>query len=443
MSAPVRGERRKVAVVGTGIAGSLAAHRLSAEHDVTVFEADDRVGGHTNTVDVVLGDRCWKVDTGFIVFNDRTYPNFIALLDELGVGSQASDMSFSVRCERTGLEYNGASLNTLFAQRSNLLRPRFYRMLREILRFNREAPGLLDRPDDPVSLGEYLERNRYSTQFVEHYIVPMGAAIWSATPGAMARVPARFFVRFFANHGLLSVSDRPTWRVVKGGSKTYMDKLVAGHRDRIRLNCAVRWIRRHADFVELQPASAPVERFDQVFLACHSDQALEMLADPAPLEKAVLGAIGYQRNEAVLHTDSSLLPRRPLARAAWNYHIPAGSTWPENRVALTYNMNLLQSLEAPVDFCVTLNYRQAIDPKRIIRSFEYMHPIFTEKAVDAQRHHRALNGARRTYFCGAYWRNGFHEDGVVSAINALEHFREDQASGGIRASEERHLHRAG
>jgi predicted NAD/FAD-binding protein len=443
MSEAMPNRRQKIAVVGTGIAGSLAAYRLSNHHDVTVFEADSRIGGHTNTVDVTIGGQQWAVDTGFIVFNDWTYPNFIQLLDELGVDSQTSDMSFSVRCERTGLEYNGASLNALFAQRSNLFRPKFYRMLREILRFNREAPALLDMTGDSISLGQYLDQKGYSSQFVEHYIVPMGSAIWSSTPGGMARVPAKFFVRFFTNHGLLSVKNRPTWRVIKGGSNTYMNKLVAGHRDRIRLNCAVQSIRRFPDYVEVKAEGALAERFDQVFLACHSDQALKMLADPTPREQATLGAIRYQQNEAVLHTDSSLMPRRRLAWAAWNYHIPAAKTWPEDRVALTYNMNILQSLAAPVDFCVTLNYRQAIDPDKIIQSIEYMHPIFTEKAVNAQQHQRAVNGAQRTYYCGAYWRNGFHEDGVVSTMNALEHFRDDIGEYGFKANEQQYLSRTG
>lgn len=443
MSPGFEGERQKIAVIGTGISGSLAAHRLSRHHDVTVFEAGDRIGGHTNTVDVTVDNRQWAVDTGFIVFNELTYPNFISLLDELGVASQPSEMSFSVRCERTGLEYNGATMNTLFAQRSNLFRPRFYRMLREILRFNREAPALLDMPGDSINLGEYLDQQGYSSSFIEHYIIPMGAAIWSSTPGGMAVVPAKFFVRFFVNHGLLQVNDRPAWRVIKGGSRQYMDKLVAGHHDRIRLSCPVQSIRRFADHVEIKAHNCPVERFDQVFVSCHSDQALQMLADPTPEEQSTLGAIRYQLNDAVLHTDSTLMPRRKLAWAAWNYHIPAERTWPDERVALTYNMNILQSLKAPVEFCVTLNHRQAIDPDKIIQSIEYEHPIFTEKAVSAQQHQRTINGAQRTYYCGAYWRNGFHEDGVVSTINALQHFQDDLAGNGLNVNEQQYLSRAG
>ena len=433
----------KVAVIGTGIAGNVAAWKLAGEHEITVFEADRRIGGHTNTVDVIAAGQKWAVDTGFIVFNDATYPNFIALLDELGVESQASDMSFSVRSERDGLEYNGASLNALFAQRRNLLRPSFYRMLLDILRFNREAPALLDNPGDTISLGDYLDQNGYSSRFVDHYIVPMGAAIWSATPGGMRAVPAAFFVRFFHNHGLLSVNDRPTWRVIKGGSRNYLDKLVAGHRDRIRLDTPVEWVRRHAEYIEVKAKGAPVERFDHVFFACHSDQALKLLADPTPEEQEVLGAIGYQQNEAVLHTDHTLMPERRLAWAAWNYHIPRGASDPDGKVALTYNMNILQGLEAPVEFCVTLNYTHAIDPDKIIQTISYSHPVFTEAAVAAQKRHREINGARRTYFCGAYWRYGFHEDGVVSALSALEHFRADEAGSGDEIDEQRYLLRAG
>ncbi len=432
----------RIAVIGTGIAGNVAAYRLAKEHDITVYEADSRIGGHTNTVDVLAEGRQWAVDTGFIVFNDVTYPNFIALLDELGVESQLSDMSFSVSSGRNGLEYNGASLNTLFAQRSNLLRPSFYRMLRDILRFNREAPQLLDDTASSITLGDYLADNGYSRQFVDHYIVPMGAAIWSATPEGMRGVPAAFFIRFFHNHGLLSVDDRPAWRVIKGGSNRYVEKLVAGHRDRIRLDSRVHWIRRHPEYIEIKARGAEAERYDRVFLACHSDQALRLLADPTPQERAVLGAIDYQRNEAVLHTDASLMPRSRKAWAAWNYHIPDGPANPDGKVRLTYNMNILQNLRAPVEFCVTLNNTQAIDPDKIIRVINYSHPIFTGKAVAAQKLHRNINGGHGTYFCGAYWRYGFHEDGVVSAMRALEHFREDLSETGQQHVEKRYLPRA-
>jgi predicted NAD/FAD-binding protein len=432
----------KIAIVGTGIAGNVVAHRLAREHDVAVYEADSRIGGHTNTLDVIAGGRSWAVDTGFIVFNDVTYPNFVALLDELGVESQPSDMSFSVSDRRSGLEYNGASLNALFAQRSNLLKPSFHRMLRDILRFNRTSPALLEFQADALTLGEYLQAGGYSRAFIEHYIVPMGAAIWSAGPQRMLDMPAGFFIGFFHNHGLLSVNDRPTWRVIKGGSRRYVEKLVAGHRDRIRLNTPVQWIRRHPQYIEVKARGTEAQRYDRVFLACHSDQALRLLSDATPQEREVLGAIEYQVNEAVLHTDASLMPRRRRAWAAWNVHVPAQGWRGSDKVALTYNMNILQGLDAPVEFCVTLNDRAVIDPARIIQSIEYAHPIFTERAIAAQRRQREITGARRTYFCGAYWRHGFHEDGVVSAQNALAHFHADLPEIGLQSDEQRYLLRA-
>lgn len=424
----------KIAVVGSGIAGNVAAYRLARDHDITVFEAADRTGGHTHTVDVSHAGRTYAIDTGFIVFNDRTYPHFRALLDELGVASHECDMSFSVRNGSSGLEYKGSTLGSLFAQRRNLLRPAFHRMLRDILRFNREAPELLATETADLTLGDFLDRQRYSRAFVDDYIVPMGAAIWSAPPGAVARMPASFFVRFFENHGMLTVNDRPKWRVISGGSRNYVEKLVATYRDRIRLCSPVDSISRWPSHVEIRTRGAAPERFDQVFIACHSDEALALLADASPLEREVLGAIRYQPNEAVLHTDQRLMPRRRRAWAAWNYHIAAAN--PE-RVAVTYNMNTLQGIDAPVQFCVTLNHAQAIDPSRIIRRIRYAHPVFSREAVVAQGRQAEVNGCRRTYFCGAYWRFGFHEDGVVSALNSLQHFQEREGYA------ERNLRRAG
>ncbi len=435
----------KIAIIGTGIAGNLAAHRLAPEHDITVFEADARIGGHTNTIEVPVAGKIYSVDTGFIVYNDVTYPNFIALLNELGVATQPSEMSFSVRCERTGLEYNGANLNTLFAQRRNLVRPSFHRMLRDILRFNREAPALLDQPDSTLTLDDFLQANNYSREFIEHYIVPMGAAIWSASPQGMGSVPAGFFVRFFHNHGLLQVSDRPAWRVIQGGSQRYVEKLVAAHRDRIRLNAPVEWVKRHRACVEIKTPGAEAERFDRLVVACHSDQALALLADPSQQEREVLGAIGYQHNEAVLHTDTTLMPRKRRAWAAWNYHVrpedaeedgpeAPGTRMLDTRAALTYNMNILQSLNAPKQFCVTLNHTDAINPEAIIRTLDYTHPIFTERAVAAQQRQREINGPRHTYYCGAYWRYGFHEDGVISTMAALRHLDDDLQRESMRSA---------
>ena len=411
----------KIAVIGTGIAGNVAAYHLAREHDVTVFEADNRIGGHTNTVGVEHAGQHYSIDTGFIVFNEWTYPNFIALLDELGIAWQDSDMGFSVQHERTGLEYCGSSLNGLFAQRSNLFKPSFHRMIREILRFNRQAPQLLDPSTPDMSLEDYLAKNEYSREFIDYFIIPMGAAIWSAKPSVMGKMPARFFIQFFHNHGMLSVNERPVWRVIKGGSNSYLDKLVAGHRERIRLNSPVESVRRDGKYVEIKVRGQQAENFDHVFIASHGDQALAMLADPTLDEQQVLGQFHFQANDTVLHTDESVLPKRRRAWAAWNYHIP---TRAQERVALTYNMNILQGIQAPTQFCVSLNHTDAIHPDKIIQRLEYRHPVFTTDSVAAQQRQADINGVNRTYFCGAYWRNGFHEDGVVSALDALKHFRD-------------------
>ncbi len=409
----------RIAIIGTGVSGLVAARRLHRHHEVTLFEANDWVGGHTHTVDVELACGRYAVDTGFIVFNDWTYPHFVRLLDELGVDSQPSSMSFSVRCERTGLEYNGTSLNRLFAQRRNLIRPAFYRMLRDILRFNREAPELIGAGDDDLTLGEYLALRGYSREFIEYYLVPMGAAIWSATPPTMGQFPARYFVQFFHNHGMLSVNERPTWRVVKGGSREYVRELIAPFRERIRLRTPVAWIRRASTHVTVAPRNAEPQRFDHVFLACHSDQALALLADATPPEREVLSAIPYQENDVVLHTDVRMLPARPRAWAAWNYHIPPQ---PLQRVAVTYNMNILQGLPARDQICVTLNRSEVVDPPRIHGRFTYHHPVYDVNAVRAQRRVPAINGRRRTWFCGAWCGYGFHEDGVRSALDACDAF---------------------
>ncbi|MHC4959380.1 MAG: NAD(P)/FAD-dependent oxidoreductase [Planctomycetota bacterium] len=403
----------RIAVVGTGIAGMVAAYRLSREHDVTVFEARDRLGGHTHTVDVEQDGQPYAVDTGFIVFNDRTYPNFVRLLDELGVASQPSAMSFSVRCERTGLEYNGTSLNTLFAQRRNLFRRSFLRMIRDIMRFNREATRLAVEGDYEDTIGAFI--HGYGREFIEHYIVPMGAAIWSAAPEALLDMPALFFARFFHHHGMLTVNDRPQWRVVRGGSSRYVEALTRPYADHIRLGCPVRTIRRHATHVDV--VTDRLERFDEVVLALHSDQALRLLADPSRAELSILDSIRYQPNDVVLHTDDSLLPRRPLARAAWNYHLARD---PARQVAVTYDMNILQSLRSRRPFLVTLNRTDEIDPTHIIQKLTYAHPVFTRSGVAAQGRWSEISGVNRTHYCGAYWSYGFHEDGVKSALRVVD-----------------------
>lgn len=413
----------RIAVIGSGISGMVAAYHLSRDHEITVFEAGSYVGGHTHTVDVEVAGRPFAVDTGFIVFNDWTYPNFIELLDELRVPWQPSDMSFSVRCERGGLEYNGTSINSLFAQRQNLFKPSFLRMVADIMRFNRSAPALLAETSDSSSLGDYLARESYSRYFIEHYIIPMGAAIWSSRPADMLMFPVRFFVEFFANHGFLSVNQRPTWRVVRGGSREYIKRLTASYATRIRLNTPVAGLQRHGPKVSVRLKNGSVEHFDQVFMACHSDQALALLSDPSRQEREILGAIAYQANEALLHTDRRLMPRRPLAWAAWNYHLPKV---PHDRVTVTYNMNILQRLAAPAALLLSLNRNSDVDPRSVLGSYVYHHPVYTTAAVAAQKRRHEINGANRTYFCGAYWGYGFHEDGVKSALVSLEEFRRRQ-----------------
>lgn len=410
----------KIAIIGTGISGMVAAYLLGQEHEITVFEANDYIGGHTHTVVAEQEGRTYAVDTGFIVFNHRTYPNFVRLLQRLGVAWQPSNMSFSVTCERTGLEYNGTSLNTLFAQRRNLFRPSFYRMLRDILRFHAAAPALLRHDAATDTLGDYLTNARYSREFIDHYIVPMGAAIWSADPQRMLHFPARYFVQFFHNHGMLQVYKRPQWYVIRGGAVRYVEALTRPYRERIRLRCPVRSVARFPQEVVVTLCSGERQRFEHVVIATHSDQALTLLADPTDAEREILGAFAYQANETILHTDARLLPRRRRAWASWNYYIPREA---HGRVTITYNLNILQSLPAPQPFCVTLNRSEAIDPTRILQRMTYHHPVHSARAVAAQARHQELNSLhRRTSFCGAYWGYGFHEDGVNSALTVCHLF---------------------
>ncbi|WP_110968843.1 NAD(P)/FAD-dependent oxidoreductase [Pseudomonas huaxiensis] len=412
----------RIAIIGSGIAGLTCAHLLSRHHEVTVFEAADWIGGHTHTVDVQWQGQHYAVDTGFIVFNDWTYPNFIRLLDHLGVASRPTEMSFSVHDPQTGLEYNGHDLDSLFAQRSNLLSPGFWGMLRDILRFNRQVLADLDsgRIDAATTLGDYLRAQRYGQRFIDHYVVPMGSAIWSMSRADMLGFPLQFFVRFCRNHGLLSVSNRPQWRVIEGGSRGYIEPLCRAFVGRIRLNCAVTRVNRDDGGVTLTCPTGP-ERFDSVVFACHSDQALALLDTPSRAEREVLGALRYASNEVVLHTDTRLLPQRRKAWASWNYRL--GGT-PQAPAALTYDMNILQGIEAPVTFCVSLNQTAQIDPAQILARFDYAHPQYSLAAVAAQARHAELQGRQHSYYCGAYWANGFHEDGVTSALQVAEHFGE-------------------
>jgi len=413
----------RIAIIGSGIAGLTNAYLLNRNHAITLFEAGDWVGGHTHTVDIEVDGRPYAIDTGFIVFNDWTYPNFIRLLEQLGVGYKATEMSFSVTDPRSGVEYNGHTLNSLFAQRSNLLSPKFFGMLRDILRFNREALDDLQqqRIDAVTSLGDYLKQRGYGERFIQHYIVPMGAAIWSMSLADMLGFPLQFFLRFFNNHGLLSVSNRPQWCVVEGGSRSYVAPLSASFQQHIRLNCPVLRVERDEHGVTLHSAAGR-ESFDKVVFACHSDQALKLLTHPSPAEQEILGALPYADNDVVLHSDTRLLPKRPLAWASWNYRLGGPVNQP---AAVTYNMNILQGIHSDTTFCVSLNQTALIDPSKILARYRYAHPQYSLAGMAAQARWEELLGARHSYFCGAYWANGFHEDGVVSALRVARAFGEE------------------
>ncbi len=403
----------RIAVAGGGVSGLVAAHLLYPEHEVTVFEAGAYAGGHTNTVSVDTDAGPIGVDTGFIVFNDRNYPRFEALLAELGVASQPSDMSFGV--SDGDFEYASTSPNGLYAKRSHLLAPSFQRMVADVPRFQRRARELLGSPEEP-SLREWLATLGVSDAFVERVIVPQAAAVWSADPEQMWTFPARFLVEFFDNHGMLGMRGRPNWRTVSGGSARYVEALTAPFADRIRLSTPVRAIERFEDRVEVTPAGGEPEAFDEVVIAAHADQALAMLADATPSEREILGAFPYQANEAVLHTDRGLLPRRRRAWASWNYHLANDASGP---ATVTYHMNRLQSLDTELEYCVTLNRTDAIDPASIIRTIAYAHPVYTLEGQSAQRRYDEVGGRNRTHYCGAYWGWGFHEDGVASAHRAV------------------------
>ncbi|MDE2138412.1 MAG: FAD-dependent oxidoreductase [Gammaproteobacteria bacterium] len=408
----------RVAVVGSGIAGLASAWLLSTRHAVTLFEAATHLGGHTHTHDVELGGGRYAIDTGFIVFNGTHYPLLTRLLAELQVPTQPTTMSFSVRNEASGLEYNATRLGTLFCQHRNLFSPRFLGMLRDLLRFYREAPALLDEPAPGPALGEYLAARGFGAAFRDEHLVPMAAALWSAPPGEVLGFPAQFVVRFMANHGMLALRGRPEWRVVRGGSASYVRALRARWNVRERLACPVRAVRRQADGVLIESA-AGTERFDQVVLACHSDQALALLSDAGELERNVLGAIPYQPNEVLLHTDTSVLPRDRRAWAAWNALVPRTTG---GRCSVSYCMNLLQGIDAPQTFVVTLNGAGLVRPDKVLRRLSYAHPLYTAGAVTAQRRRAQLQGQRRTWFAGAYWGWGFHEDGLRSALEVARAF---------------------
>jgi len=407
----------RIAIVGTGVSGLVAAHKLAPEHEVVVYEAGGRIGGHTNTVAVEAEDGTHRIDTGFIVFNDRNYPNFEALLADLGVASQPSHMSFSVADGDGRFEYSGTPWG-LFARPAHLLSPSFLGMLREWRRFNREAQALIGMNGTAPSLGHWLEQQGFSRLFIERLIVPQAAAVWSADPAQMWSFPASFMAEFFDNHGMYSLRDRPKWRTVSGGSRSYVEAITAPWRDRVRLWAPVRRIERLPDCVRIEADGCETEEFDQVVIAAHSDQALAMLGDPSEAEREVLGAIPYQPNEAVLHTDASLMPRRRAAWSSWNFHL---TEQPATGSTVTYWMNNLQRLRTRQHYFVTLNRGEEIDPAKVIRRISYDHPVYTKEGVAAQSRHPEISGPHlRTHYCGAYWGWGFHEDGVVSALQVCD-----------------------
>jgi predicted NAD/FAD-binding protein len=404
----------RIAEIGAGNSGNIVARLLALGNDVHVFEAAAYVGGHTNTIDFQLDGRDYSADTGFMVFNRSTYPNFCRMLALLGIDSQPSDMSFSVRCDRSGWEYQGSSLNGLFAQRRNLVRPAFWRMLWEIARFNHQATRLVEdngQMDATASVGDFLRENGYGDAFIDSYLMPMASAIWSTRPDRVLEFPLVFLLAFFRNHGLLQLRDRPEWLTIPGGARRYVDALVRPIQDRVRLNCPVRRVGRVAGRVMVETDDGFIESFDHVVFATHADQTLKLLADADQTERRVLSAFEYQRSEAMLHLDWSLLPRHHRAWASWNYHVGDEAT-----AGVTYDLRRLQRLDVPVPLLLTLNDAGRVHPGKVLRRFQYSHPAYNAESLAAQQLHSVISGRNRVHFCGAYWGYGFHEDGVNSAL---------------------------
>lgn len=416
--------KKHIAIIGTGISGLTCANMLKANHEVTLFEANDYIGGHTHTVDVSVTEGDFAIDTGFIVFNDWTYPNFIKLMEKVGVISQPTQMSFSVTNDNEDFEYNGHNLNSLFAQRRNLFRPRFLKMLRDIIRFNKlcKQPEILEQAAEQT-LWSFIQKHNFGETFAYQYILPMCAAIWSTSLADIKAFPLRFFIRFFHNHGLLNITERPQWRTIAGGSREYIAPLTKGIEDRIYLNRPVLSVENDNGKRITLNTSDEVLEFDEVIFACHSDQALKILGTNATDDhRAILGDITYSDNEVVLHTDISLLPKRKLAWASWNYSLSDDPTRHERPATVTYNMNILQRLNAETTFLVTLNNTPAIDKRKILQTFHYTHPQFNQQSIAAQQNRDKICGKKGLHFCGAYWYNGFHEDGVRSALDVCQRF---------------------
>lgn len=405
---------RRIAIIGAGISGLAAAYLLNRRHEVTLFEKEGRLGGHTNTIRVASEQGEVALDTGFLVHNRPTYPNLVRLFEELGVETRPSDMSFSVRCPSSGIEYSSRGVPGFFAQPRNVVRLDHYRLLRDIVRFNREAPRLLTTPGaEDWTLRDYVTRERYGDAFTTRYLVPMTSAIWSASTDSMAAFPVQTLVRFMQNHGMLSVASPIPWRVVRGGSDTYVLPMTKGLGDRIHVNARVHAVRRSGDGVTISFDDRPAERYDEVVFACHGDQVMPLLADPSDAEREVLGSFATTVNQTVLHTDDRVLPQAPRARASWNYLLDGDPAQPPS---VTYDLNRLQGITGRTTYCVTLNPRRPLDDDKVIRRFEYRHPQFTRASVAAQARWHQISGINQTHYCGAYWRYGFHEDGVMSAL---------------------------
>lgn len=405
----------KLAVIGSGISGNTLAYLLNQKYDVTLYEKNKRIGGHSHTHHVTLNNKKESVDTGFIVFNKKTYPLFTSLLDNLGVKYENSNMSFSVFSEKNNFEYNGTSINSLFSQRNNLVNFRFLKMIFEILRFNKQAIKLQSKT---ITLSQYLKKNNYSDFFCNNYILPMGAAIWSSDIKTILNFPAHFFISFFKNHGMLSINNRPQWLTISGGSEKYVKKLTSSFKNKIRLNSKIKKINRYKNHITIEDNRSK-EKYDYIFFACHSDEALDLLSKPTADEITILKALPYQENEVILHTDTSIMPKKKLSWAAWNYNIDSSDSEP---ISLTYNMNILQNIKSKKDLLVTLNPKKQIQKENIIKNLKYSHPKFSIKGISAQRMKNKISGKNRSFFAGAYWGKGFHEDGVKSAYDAVNSF---------------------